>query len=403
MSEKEIQVYSYRWVVLLLFMFSNITMQILWISYGAVTIESTVFYSVDELSILLLSLVFMVVYIPVNFLASWIIDKYNFRLGAGIGTILAGIFGFLRFVAGQNYEFALIFQIGIAVGQPFILNSITKLSANWFPESERTTATGLSLISQFIGIALGLFITPLLVVGNDISIMLLTYGILAVVSAILFVAFVKSEPPTPPSKRAIAEKVFMFDGIKKIFTNKYFLILVILFFVGLGAFNMITTYIELILDPRGYTALDAGLIGAIMLLGGIVGCVIMSALSDKYKKRKVLILTSVLITTVSLAILSFTDNEFLLYLFGFLLGFGILSAGPVALEYAVEITAPVPEATSNGALMMVGQIGGIIFILGLVDFTTPTGDYFPALIFLTALAAVLVILTLLLKENSKNE
>jgi MFS family permease len=345
----------------------------------------------------------MIVYIPVNFLASWVIDKYNLRIGAGIGAILAGVFGFLRFLAGRNYEFALIFQIGIAIGQPFILNSITKLSANWFPESERTTATGLSLISQFIGIALGLFITPMLLVGTDLSIMLLTYGVLSLVSGILFVVFVKAEPPTPPSKRATVEKVFMFDGIKKIFTNKYFLILVVLFFVGLGAFNMITTYIELILAPRGYNALDAGLIGAIMLLGGIIGCVVMSALSDKYEKRKILILTSVSVTTVSLAILSFTADELLLYMFGFLLGFGILSAGPVALEYAVEITAPVPEATSNGALMMVGQIGGIIFILGLVDFTTPTGDYLPALIFLTALAFVLVILSLLLKEtDTKN-
>ncbi|TXT61521.1 MAG: Sugar phosphate permease [Promethearchaeota archaeon] len=403
MSEKEVQVYGYRWIILLLFMFSNITMQILWISYGAVTIEATTFYGVDEISILLLSLIFMIVYIPVNFLASWVIDKYNLRIGAGIGAILAGVFGFLRFLAGRNYEFALIFQIGIAIGQPFILNSITKLSANWFPESERTTATGLSLISQFIGIALGLFITPMLLVGTDLSIMLLTYGVLSLVSGILFVVFVKAEPPTPPSKRATVEKVFMFDGIKKIFTNKYFLILVVLFFVGLGAFNMITTYIELILAPRGYNALDAGLIGAIMLLGGIIGCVVMSALSDKYKKRKILILTSVSVTTVSLAILSFTADELLLYMFGFLLGFGILSAGPVALEYAVEITAPVPEATSNGALMMVGQIGGIIFILGLVDFTTPTGDYLPALIFLTSIAFVLVILSLLLKEtDTKN-
>jgi len=398
MSEKEIQVYGYRWLVLVLFMFTNITMQILWISYGAVTIESTTFYGVDQLSILLLSLIFMVVYIPVNFLASWMIDKYNLRIGAGVGAILGGIFGFLRFIAGPNYTLALIFQIGIAVGQPFILNSITKLSANWFPESERTTATGLSLISQFIGIGLGLVITPFLVIGNDLNLMLLTYGVLALVSGVLFVAFVKSEPPIPPSKRASEEKVFMFEEIKKIFTNKYFLILVVLFFIGLGTFNMITTYIELILDPRGYGKEDAGFIGFIMLIGGIIGCVVMSALSDKYKKRKILIITSVIITTISLAILSFTANEILLYLFGFLLGFGILSAGPVALEYAVELTAPVPEATSNGALMMVGQIGGILFILGLEGFTTPTDDYFPALILLTILALILVISSLFLKD-----
>jgi len=399
MSEKEIQVYGFRWIVLILFMFINITMQILWITYGSITVEAVTYYNVpDQLFILLFSLIFMIVYIPVSFLASWVIDKYNLRIGAGIGAILAAIFGFLRFVAGPNYELALIFQIGIAVGQPFVLNSITKLSANWFPESERTTATGLGLISQFIGIALGLVITPFLLIGNDLTIILLTYGIVSIISGVLFVVFVKSEPPLPPSMRSSEEKVFMFEGIKKIFTNKYFLILVILFFVGLGTFNMVTSYIEIILIPRGYSAEDAGFIGFVMLIGGIVGCVVMSALSDKYKKRKILIIASVVITTVSLAILSFTANELLLYLFGFFLGFGILSAGPVALEYAVEVTAPVPEATSNGSLMWVGQIGGIIFILGLEGFTTPTGDYFPALILLTIFALILVVLSLFLKD-----
>ena len=160
MTETNIQIYRSRWKVLLLFMFVNITLQMLWISFASITIEAAAFYGVAELEILFLSLVFMIAYIPVTFLASWIIDKYDFRIGAGIGVILAGIFGFLRFFAGNDYMLLLIFQIGIAIGQPFLLNSITRLSANWFPESERTSATGLSMISQFIGIMLGVLITP---------------------------------------------------------------------------------------------------------------------------------------------------------------------------------------------------------------------------------------------------
>ncbi len=164
---------------------------------------------------------------------------------------------------------------------------------------------------------------------------------------------------------------------------------------------MITSYVDLIFQPRGYTADDAGIIGAIMLFGGIVGCIVMSALSDKYKKRKVLIIISIIITTISLAILTFAMDEILVFSFGFLLGFGILSAGPVALEYAVEITSPVPEASSNGILMMVGQVGGIIFIIALVDLTLPTGDYFPALLILTILAVVLLAASLFLKEQEE--
>ena len=99
---------------------------------------------------------FLIVYIPITFLASWLIDKYNFKVGAGFGAVLMGVFGFLRYIADNNYVLALIFSIGIAIAQPFLLNTITKLSANWFPNKERTTATGISLIATSIGIALGI-------------------------------------------------------------------------------------------------------------------------------------------------------------------------------------------------------------------------------------------------------
>ena len=50
---------------------------------------------------------------------------------------------------------ALIFQIVIAIAQPILLNSVTLLSANWFPESERTTSTGLSVVDVVAGAGAG--------------------------------------------------------------------------------------------------------------------------------------------------------------------------------------------------------------------------------------------------------
>jgi len=381
-------------------MFTNITLQILWITYASITLEAAVYYGVAELDILLLSLVFMIAYIPITFLASWLIDKYDFRIGAGIGALLAGIFGFLRFFAGNDYMLVLLFQIGIAIGQPFVLNSITRLSANWFPESERTSATGLSLISQFIGIMLGVLITPFIFEALNLDMVLLIYGILALISGGLFIIFVKNKPPTPPSTEISKERVLMGEGLKKLFLNKYFIILFITFFFGLGIFNFITSYIELIVVPRGFSAVDAGILGGLMLVGGIIGCVIMSVLSDKYKKPKLLLIISVLMATISLFLITFFADPTILYIFSFLLGFGILSAGPVALEYAVDLTKPVPEATSNGMLMMVGQIGGIIFILFFEGFTTPLGDYFPTLLLESIFLLVALITLLFLKEKS---
>ncbi|MFX1555111.1 MAG: MFS transporter [Promethearchaeota archaeon] len=400
MSKENVEVYGFRWVVLLLFMLVNITMQILWISFAPVRSVAASFYEVDELFIDLLAMSFMVVYIPVTFLSAWMIDKFGFKIGAGLGAIIAGIFGLLRFFAFEDYFLVLLFQIGIGLGQPFILNAVTKLSANWFPDNERTTATGIALISQFLGIALGMFMTPILVSGDNLLPMLLIYGVISLITMILFVVFVKDKPSTPPSRDVIEEKVLMSEGLRKLFTNKHFIMLFILFFLGLGIFNTITTYIEGIVEPRGYDTDFAGILGALMLLGGIVGCVIMSTLSDKFKKRKILLIISIFIATVSLFMITFTEEKIMLITYGFLLGFGLLSAGPVGLEYAVDITKPVPEASSTGMLMMVGQIGGILFILSLEDVKI-NNDYWPALLIQTILLVIALIIVFFLKDKSK--
>ena len=397
MSTQDLQVYGYRWIVLLLFFLVNVISNILWTTYAPVTTHAMEFYGVDEFLVIFISLVFLIVYIPITFLATWLIDKYEFKIGASIGAILMGVFGFLRFIAGNNYILALIFSIGIAIAQPFLLNTITKLSANWFPETERTTATGISLIATALGVALGMIMTPILVITLNFGSMLLIYGILALISSIVFVILVKNKPPTPPSSNFVINKIDMFKGFKLLFSNRNFVILAVVFTLGMGTFNMITTYIELIVIPRGFDSIFAGILGMALLSGGIAGTIIMSLLSDKLKHRKSIMILSMIIATVSLLVFSFSYNALLLIISIACFGFGLMGSGPVTLEYAVDVTKPVPEASSNGILMMGGAIGGIIFIIGLENVKF-SGDYFPALIIQTVLLALCVVLTFFLEE-----
>lgn len=402
MSAHDLQTYGYRWIVLLLFFFVNVVSNMLWTTYAPITSLAMEFYGVDEFYIILISLMFLIVYIPITFLASWLIDKYNFRVGARFGAVLMGVFGFLRYIADDNYILALIFNIGIAIAQPFLLNTITKLSANWFPDKERTIATGISLIATSLGVALGMVATPLLVIGISFRSMLLFYGILALISSFLFIIFAKNKPPTPPSTNLTTERVFMFEGLRMLFSNRNFMILAVIFFLSMGVFNMIMTYIELIVIPRGYDSIFAGILGMLLILGGITGTIIMAVLSDILNKRKIFIIISLFIATISLLVFSFTSDEILLLTSGFFFGFGLMGAGPLALEYAVDATKPVPEASSNGILMMVGSLGGIVLIISLEN-AKFSGDYFPALIIQTVLLAFCFVLAFFAKEFKVRE
>ncbi len=402
MSMQDLHVYGYRWIVLLLFFLVNVISNILWTTYAPVTTHAMEFYGVDEFLVIFISLVFLIVYIPITFLATWLIDKYEFKIGASIGALLMGVFGFLRFIADNNYILALLFSIGIAIAQPFLLNTITKLSANWFPETERTTATGISLIATALGVALGMVMTPILVISLNFRSMLFIYGILALISSIVFVILIKNKPPTPPSSNVVVEKIYMFKGFKLLFSNRNFVILAVIFTLGMGTFNFITTYVELIVIPRGFDSIFAGILGMALLSGGILGTIIMSLLSDKLKHRKNIMILSMIIATVSLLTFSFSYNALLLIISMACFGFGLMGSGPITLEYAVDATNPVPEASSNGVLMMGGAIGGIILIIGLENVKF-SGDYFPALIIQTVLLALCVVLTFFLEEFKVKE
>jgi MFS family permease len=154
----------------------------------------------------------------------------------------------------------------------------------------------------------------------------------------------------------------------------------------LGAFNAVTTWIEEIVKPRGFTITQAGTIGGLMIVGGIVGAVILPALSDRFQKRTAFISIAILGACLGLAGIAFASSYALVLVFAFVLGFFLLSAGPIGFQYGAEITYPAPEGTSNGLLLLMGQISGILFIFGMDSLKAPgTGSMTTPLMILIGL------------------
>jgi MFS family permease len=399
LTQTGFKVYGYRWVVLLAFMAIVAVNQLLWITFAAVTTDAMKFYGVSDLSIGLLSLSFMVVYIFVSFPASWVIDTYGLRVGIGIGAILTGVFGLVRGLVSANYTWVLVAQIAIAIGQPFILNAVTTIAARWFPIEERATASGIGSLAIYLGILVGLALTPYLTLRSGFSGMLMIYGIASAIAMIVFFLFARERPPSPPCPPEQEARSLVLDGLSKMIHQRDFILLLFIFFVGLGAFNAITTWIEQIISPRGFSATQAGNAGGLMIFGGIIGAVILPLLSDHYRKRVPFLLVAVLGAAVGLTGLTYVTSNSMLLIFSFIFGFFLLSAGPIGFQYAAEITYPAPEGTSNGMVILMGQISGIIFILGLDAFKAPvTGSMTIPLMVLVGLLVVCLVLGTQLKE-----
>jgi MFS family permease len=399
MEQSNFKVYGRRWIMLIIYMLLVAANQLLWITFAPITGDATTFYGVSDLRIGVLSMCFMIVYIAVSIPASWIIDKYGIRIGVGIGALFTGIFGFLRGFAGTDYNLLLIMQIGIAVGQPFILNALTKFSARWFPIEERATAAGLGSLAMYIGILAGMTLTPYFVLGSGIKGMLLIFGIFSVSIAVIFMLFIKEGPPTAPCRPDQEERSLVFDGFMHTLRTKDFKWLMMIFFIGLGVFNSVTTWIEDIMRPRGFTATQAGITGGLMIVGGIIGALIIPMLSDKLKKRTPFIILALFGATLGLAGITFATSYWLLIASGMVLGFFLLSAGPVGFQYGAEITYPASEGTSNGMLLMMGQISGIAFIFGMDSMkSSQTGSMTRSLVVLIILMVLSILMSLRLSE-----
>ena len=397
MSGKGFRLYGYRWVVLAVFMFINLTIQILWISYAPVTGPAARFYGVTDLQIGLLAMTFMIAFLPLSLPVSWAIDTYGFRLAVGIGAILMAVFGLTRGLAGADYTLVLSSTVGIAIAQPFLLNAWTKVPAQWFAIEERATAVGLVTLANLIGTALGMVLTPILVETIPIPTVQLAYGGLAAVSSLLFLILAREKPPTPPCPPGMEVRALMLDGLKHALTVRSFWLYLFVLFVGMGLFNGITTWIEGIVRPRGFSPTDAGTLGALMLVGGILGAIFIPPFSDRQQKRRRYLLLGLVLAIPGLIGLTFATSYWLLLLSAFSMGFFLVSTSPVGMQYAAEITQPTPEGTSNGLIQLFGQ-ASVVFVYIMEAMKSGDGSFTPALLLAITLLVISVLVVTRLRD-----
>jgi MFS family permease len=399
MENKEFKLYPYRWVVLAVFMFINLTIQILWVAYSPIAATASQFYNVSPEAVNLFAMTFMIAFIPLSIPVSWAIDKYGFYKTVGLGAILMAVCGIARGLTGNNYTLTLIATIGIAIAQPFLLNAWTTVPAKWFNVDFRATAVGLITLSNLVGTALGGVLSPMLVdeMGLSIPTVQLIYGVITAFSSVLFLIFAREKPATPPCPAGMEVRSLMVEGLKNALKNRMFWFYLVVFFIGMGIFNGVITLVDMIMSPRGFTSAVNGTVIALMLVGGLIGALVIPPFSDKYHKRKGFLLFGVLAAIPGMIGVTFATSEILLYVSSFAMGFFLTSINPIGMQYVAEITWPTPEGTSNGLIQLFGQ-ASVVFVYLMQVMKDGSGTLTPAMLLGIGLLAVGAILLTQLKD-----
>jgi MFS family permease len=399
MPEPEVKIYPYRWIVLGAFLLINVMMQVLWICYAPVATLAADGYQVNRESIDMLANLFLLVYLPVAIPAAWAIDTFGFKKAVGLGAVLMALFGALRALFPTSYTAALIGSIGIAIGQPFLLNAFTKMAALWFPQKQRATITGVIFLGLFFGIGLGEALGPGLVSAYGLSGMQTIYAIAAIAAALLFLLFARSNPPTPASPPDERVRALVLDSFKQILRNRNVYVLALALLIASGIVNGVFTVIDGLAKELSLSSGDGVLLTSLLLLGGIVGSVVVPAVSDTIKRRKPILVAAVFLgvpATLGLVLGRGLPVEIVCF---FLMGVCITGVVPVAYQYGAEITHPAPEGTSNGILALVVQAAGLLIVLMDALRGVFNNSYIPSFIGLAVLLAVSGIIMLSLEES----
>jgi MFS family permease len=398
-KEAEFTLYPKRWLVLAVFMLINLVIQVLWISYAPITTRAAGYFGVSEQAIGFLAMSFMIAFLPLSIPVSWLIDTLGFKIAVGIGAVMMGVFSITRGLAGQSYTWVLISTIGLAAAQPFLMNAWTKAGANWFGMRERTTAVGLIILANLIGTALGTLLPPIMVQSMSIPQVQLTFGYAAAASALLFLIFAGDKPKTAPCPPEMAERSLMLEGLVNALKQRGFWLYVIIWFLGMGIFNGITTWVEGIIRPRGFTELDAGTLGAMLILGGLVGAVLIPIFSDRTGKRIIFLRIGMVCAIPGLVGVTFAQTPLLLFFSAFLFGFFFISTSPIGMQYIAEVTYPTPEGTSNGLIQLFGQLS-VVFVYIMEALKRSNGDFMPAMLVSLGLLVISAGVTFLMKDTN---
>jgi MFS family permease len=139
------------------------------------------------------------------------------------------------------------------------------------------------------------------------------------------------------------------------------------------------------------------------VVAGVVGCIVLPAVSDKLGRRKPFIILAAAVAIPAaflIGALAGTTEQFVV---GAVNGFFLFAAYPLILTFAEETTGHTLTGTATSILMLLGNAGGVVLTLAMEAIKEatggPSGSFFWSMIFLVVLFAGAVVVGAMLQEK----
>jgi len=391
--------YGMRWFVLAIFCSHSAINSFQWIQYSSITNIVTSYYGVSNLEVNLTSLVYMITYIPFIIHASLMLERVGLRSAICIGAAGTALGSVIKLIIGssptpQAFWGMMIGQTVVALSQLYIISIPPLLAAVWFPDHQVSTATGIGVFGNQLGIALGFIVPPLLVSGNQATkdqlgneLYGLGLGVAALSIGICFLALacLKDKPPKPPGSASLHAEhqhkdqqqassslivseascshsnMETFASIKGLCRERDFQLLTLSYGINVGCFYAVSTVLNQMVAKKWANPDDlAGTMGLLIVVSGMAGSVMCGQLLDRTHAYKLIIVLIYLMSLVSMLLFTLVLRTISLiwplYVSSTILGFFMTGYLPLGFEFAAEITYPHPANTPAGLLNLSAQV-----------------------------------------------
>ena len=376
-----------KWLIIAGFSLLLGVNQFLWLTFATIVISTEAHFGVNEFFANLLTLMFPIIFVLLAIHSGKVLDNIGYKKIVSLAALLMLIGSIIRWLGADHYWTVFAGQLLIAIAQPYITNAINQVTSDWFDKSQIATVTGVIMGGMFLATALGAFAPAPLIEAFGFSGMLLINIIITAVAVVGFLLVVVEKPKQQDSAISLHE-------IESLLKNKRLWFISLAVFIAMGYFNGLSNWIAPILAPRGIDEATAGIITAMLIVGGILGALLIPLLSDYLKKRRIFLILATLVGASATYPLLYLTTGTSTLLLSFVLGFFLLAGYPLLIAAAEDTVHASQAAKAVAMLMMMGNLGGVIMVLLMQGVKGLTGSWTPTswvLIIAVALATFLVL------------
>jgi len=362
--------------------------QLLWLTFAPLTTASAHHYHVSETAIGWLAEIFPLFYVVLALPAGRLLDR-AFHRWLAVGAGLTALGGLARLIA-PDFAWALLGQLLVAVGQPLVLNAVTKVAGEHLPARLRPHGIAVGSAGIFLGMLLALTLGTLFG-GAHLEALLDLEAAFAVVAAGALLFEMRHHGAGEADEPDVALGVV---ALREVWADRNVRVLCGLLFIGFGAFVALTTWLQALLANYRISSATAGGLLVGMVLAGAIGAAVVPPLVVSRNAERSMVAGAVIVTVSGASLLAFEHVVAIDAVVLVAIGFLLLTLLPVILELS-ERRAGASAGTVTALLWLAGNAGGLVIaVLVAVLVHHPTPAFLAlALVSLCAVPLVLALST----------